>query len=144
MNRHAALDRYAELFENITRDDVARLGDYFADNARFKDPFNDIRGLPAIRHVFTRMFDTCLDIDFHVAERLLTGDTGILLWTMRFRPDVAGFRKQAWEIHGVSRVQFDNEGKVIEHVDYWDSGEYFYARLPVIGAIIRFIRKRVG
>ncbi|MDX1442140.1 MAG: nuclear transport factor 2 family protein [Gammaproteobacteria bacterium] len=148
MDCHAALARYAELFETVSPDVLDRLDDYFAADARFKDPFNDVRGLERIRHVFQRMFETCLDISFSVHERFLEGhgdgNTACLTWTMTFRPDVAGQRGKTWEIHGASRITFDASGRVTEHIDYWDSGEYFYAKLPFIGAIIRAVRRRVG
>ncbi|MDX1454809.1 MAG: nuclear transport factor 2 family protein [Gammaproteobacteria bacterium] len=139
-----ALDDYARLYESITPADLEKLDRYFASDARFKDPFNDVRGLDAIRHVFERMFETCLDLQFNVQHRFLEEATGCLIWSFRFRPNVAGLRRQTWSLEGSSRIRFDAAGKIVEHVDFWDSGEYFYARLPVIGAIIRFIRRRAG
>ena len=140
----SALEDYARLYESISPADLDTLDRYFATDARFKDPFNDVRGLDAIRQVFQRMFETCLDLEFKVHNRFLEGDTGCLIWSFRFRPNVAGLRKQTWSLEGSSRIRFDADGKITEHVDFWDSGEYFYARLPVIGAIIRFIRRRAG
>ena len=144
MDNYAALDRYASLFENISPAILDNLDDYFTADARFKDPFNDVRGLDRLHHVFTRMFDTCRDISFRVHERFLDGDIACLTWTMRFRPDVIGQRNTTWEIHGASRIRFNAAGLVEEHIDYWDSGEYFYAKLPLIGALVRMIRQRAG
>lgn len=140
----AALERYAELFESVSKADIPRLDQYFAANARFKDPFNDVRGLDDIRHVFTRMFDTCLAVDFTVKDRFMADDVGCLVWHFRFTPDIAGFRDKTWTIDGASRIRFDTDGKILEHIDFWDSGEYFYSRLPLIGSLIRFIKRRVG
>lgn len=140
----ATLDRYADLYENISGADIARLDEYFSSDARFKDPFNDVHGLDNIRHVFTRMFETCLAIDFTVTDRFVAGHTGCLIWHFRFTPNVAGYRNRTWTIDGASRIQFDANGKILEHIDFWDAGEYFYGRLPIIGGLIRFIKRRVG
>lgn len=144
MDNHAALLRYADLYESISPSVLDQLDTLFAANARFKDPFNDVRGLSKIRHVFARMFETCMDIRFRVHERFIDGDIGCLTWTMTFRPDIAGQRDTTWEIHGASRIRFNDAGLVEEHIDYWDSGEYFYAKLPIVGALVRMIRRRVG
>lgn len=140
----AALDRYADLYETISTADIDRLDEYFAPGARFKDPFNDVHGLEEIRHVFRRMFETCLNVDFTVEDRFLNNATGCLVWHFQFTPDIPGFRNRTWTVNGASRIRFDEQGRITEHIDYWDSGEYFYARLPVVGAVVRFIKRRVG
>lgn len=41
-------------------------------------------------------------------------------------------------------VKFSVAHAFLEHACHWDSGSYSFARLPIIGAIIRFFRKRAG
>lgn len=143
--QHAeSLARYVQLYETISPAALEKLDEHFAPGARFKDPFNDVHGIPAIRHVFARMFQTCSDIEFVVTHSFLEKDRAVLAWTMSFRPNVALLRKQRWRIPGTSLLQFADDGRILEHVDYWDSGSYFYARLPVIGALIRMLRNRAG
>ena len=144
-NQHEkSLARYVQLFETISPAALATLDEYFAPDARFSDPFNDVHGVPAIQHIFARMFETCLDVKFDVTHSFLHQDRAVLAWTMSFRPNVALLRKQCWEIPGTSLLHFAADGRVLEHVDYWDSGSYFYARLPIVGAIVRMLRKRAG
>ena len=38
----AAAARLAQLYEQLTPARLAQLGDYYAPDARFKDPFNDV------------------------------------------------------------------------------------------------------
>ena len=47
-------------------------------------------------------------------------------------------------IHGVSHLRFDDEGKVTYHRDYRDTGEELYAKLPLIGGAVRFLRRAMG
>lgn len=144
-NRHVAdLSRYATLFETVSPDALDRLSEWFTEDARFQDPFNDVRGVAAIRRVFARMFETCHDIRFAVTDRLVHQDVGCLRWSMSFRPNVRGLQQRTWHIEGMSRIVFAADGRVQEHVDFWDSGTYFYARLPLLGSVIRAIRKRAG
>ena len=35
---------------------------------------------------------------------------------------------------GLSRVSFDAQGRVTEHLDYWDPVEAIWAGVPVLGA----------
>jgi len=38
----AALERIRVYFERLAREDLARIGEIYTDDARFKDPFNEV------------------------------------------------------------------------------------------------------
>lgn len=50
----------------------------------------------------------------------------------------------AWPVDGVSEVHLTPDGKVAAHLDHWDAGSQFYARLPVLGFLIRLVRRRLA
>ena len=53
--------------------------------------------------------------------------------------------EEEWlEIAGVSEVRFTPDGLVAEHVDHWDAAAQVYARLPGLGAALRFVRARLS
>ncbi|MFQ3623490.1 MAG: nuclear transport factor 2 family protein, partial [Acetobacteraceae bacterium] len=47
-------------------------------------------------------------------------------------------------IEGVSEIRFAASGLVSAHLDHWDSGSQVYARLPVLGAVIRAVSRRLA
>jgi hypothetical protein len=47
-------------------------------------------------------------------------------------------------IRGVSHLRFDGAGRVVDHRDYWDAAEELYARLPVLGTLMRWLRERLS
>jgi steroid delta-isomerase len=70
------------------------------------------------------------------------GDVAYLQW----RFDFAFKRKggQPLSIEGVSRVCFDGEGRVSEHVDYWDPAAQLYEHLPWLGRLFAVLRRRLA
>ena len=138
----AHLARYCALFASLSPQDLPRLGEYFAADARFKDPFNDVRGVPAVQAVFAHMFAATDAPRFEILEQAASGSTGFVRWRFRFAP--RGRLTAALEIEGVSRVLFADDGRVVEHVDYWDPVEGLYDRVPLLGGALRAIRKRLG
>jgi len=44
-------------------------------------------------------------------------------------------------IRGVTHLKFGTDGKVNYHRDYWDAAEELYMKLPVIGRLMRGLRK---
>ena len=51
-----AVTRFIAFFENLSPADLGGLGQVYAPEARFKDPFNEVRGVPAIQAIFAHMF----------------------------------------------------------------------------------------
>jgi steroid Delta-isomerase len=138
----ARVDAYARFFEELTPERLRDLDTFFAPDARFRDPFNDVRGVSAIRAVFEHMYRVCPEPRFRVLERARDGHTAFCRW--HFTDGPAGGRRMALNVDGVSRVVFDADGRVTEHVDYWDPCANLYERIPVMGTVLRLLRRRLS
>jgi ketosteroid isomerase-like protein len=67
-------------FEHLTRESVADIGRYYAPDAFFKDPFNEVAGVDAVRRVFAHMFDQADEPRFRVLERWQEAHGAMLTW----------------------------------------------------------------
>jgi steroid delta-isomerase len=138
-----ALGRVVAFFEQITSDDIARIGDIYAADAYFRDPFNEVRGVAAIARVYARMFEQLEDCRFVIAETVADGNSALLVWDFTFR--IRRWRpRDIQPIHGTSHLKFTGDGRIGYHRDYWDSAEELYAKLPLIGPVLRFLRARLA
>ncbi|MCB1954959.1 MAG: nuclear transport factor 2 family protein [Rhodocyclaceae bacterium] len=136
------LARLVRFYETLEPGSLATaLPSVYADNAGFMDPFNSVVGREAIRAVFAHMFRSLESPRFEVIDTWQTGDTAVIRWTFDFR-----FRGRPGDVtvEGMSRVVFDREGRVREHVDYWDASSQFYTRLPFVGWIMRLLMRLVA
>lgn len=136
--RTAALAAY---FENLSPASVAQLSQFYAPDARFKDPFNEVQGLAAITLIFEHMY-TALDAPhFVVTHSLVDGDQAFLTWDFKFR--FKRFDTQALQtVRGGSHIQFNAQGLITMHRDYWDAAEELYEKLPLLGGLMRWLKKR--
>ena len=50
-----ALDRLIAFYHHLTPESVERFSEFYAADAYFKDPFNEVRGIDAIKHIFTHI-----------------------------------------------------------------------------------------
>jgi steroid delta-isomerase len=133
------LQHYVALFAALTQEDVQRFDGYFAPDARFKDPFNDVRGIAAIQRIFAHMFATVSAPVFHIQSVMESQQQAVIHW--HFHCLLANEKDYA--IDGLSLVRFNAAGLVEEHLDYWDAAEQFYMRLPLIGSLLRLLAKRM-
>ncbi|USX26080.1 nuclear transport factor 2 family protein [Oxalobacteraceae bacterium OTU3CINTB1] len=135
----AALRRLIVFYETLTPAAVSGIAEVYAADALFKDPFNEIRGHAAIVKVFEHMFVRLREPRFVVIEHMGRGDQAFLTWEMQFR--FVRWPEQPQVIRGATHVRFDADGKVALHRDYWDAAEELYEKLPVLGALMRYLKR---
>lgn len=126
------LDLLMAWYGTLTRQSVRHIGQFYAPEVRFKDPFNDVQGIPAIMAVYEHMFDSTDDPRFVIDDRVVDGDQAFITWTFRF-----GLRDKPYVIVGGTHLKFNGDGLVVLHRDYWDAAEELLQKLPVIGGLIR-------
>lgn len=131
---------WGALFETMTPADLDRLPALLSPDARFSDPFNDTVGADAFVDVFRHMYRTVRAPRFVMAGWSLAGRTAYYRW--RFEGTTRAGRHLV--IEGMSEVLFDEGGLVLAHIDHWDAASQVYAGLPVIGPVIRWIRRRAA
>jgi ketosteroid isomerase-like protein len=131
------------LFEHLGPSDVATLGSFYAADARFKDPFNEVQGVPAIQAIFAHMFVALENPRFIVTGRVVQGKQCFLTWDFVFA--FKSFHKGVTQtVRGASHLVFDDQGLVALHRDYWDAAEELYEKLPVVSALMRWLKKRAN
>lgn len=137
----AVLDDLIAFYENLTLADAERFAEFYSNDAYFKDPFNEVRGVEAIQRIFRHMFKQLEATRFHVAERIVDprGDV-MLVWELGYRTRLLGEQV----MRGVSHLRFAGDGKVNYHRDYWDAAEELYAKVPVLGALMRALKRRLA
>lgn len=131
------LEKLVSWYENLSPETLDEITAIYASEARFRDPFNDVEGVEAIRAIFAHMFATTEAPAFVVSERFEDGARAVLLWRFTF-----GLHGRLYEIDGASHLIFNEAGQVIAHRDYWDSSEELLQKLPVIGAPLRWLKRR--
>lgn len=143
MDVASASRMYRHFIETLTLESLDRLDELARPDIHFRDPLNDAHDLAGAKQVLSRVFREVDDPRYIVTHMAVDDDTCFLRWKFTCRPRVSG-RGHPWIVDGISEVRFDAQGKVSEHIDYWDAGHYVYERLPLFGYLIRFLRKRLA
>ncbi len=139
MNHEASLARLIDCFRTIAPGTLPALAAIYADDVYFKDPFNEVRGLPAVTRIFAHMFEQVDAPRFVITGSLLQGDQAFVTWDFRFR--MKRFARDEQCIRGASHLKFDADGRASFHRDYWDAAEELYEKLPVLGALMRLLKR---
>ena len=137
------VQRLVHFFEHLTPQDLTRISEFYALDARFKDPFNEVQGQNAIQHIFAHMFESLDEPHFIITERIVQNHQCFLVWDFRFR--FKRFDTTSWQtVHGGTHLVFNDLGRVTLHRDYWDAAEELYEKLPLVGGLMRWLKRRVN
>ncbi len=135
------LERLVQFYEGMREETVAaELAQVYAVDATFKDPFNEVRGLAMIAAIFTHMYQQVEAPRFAVLTRIEQGSDAFLTWEFTFRMQRLGEGEQV--IRGATHIRFDRRGRVAMHRDYWDVAEELYEKLPLLGSLMRWLKRR--
>ncbi len=134
-----AINRYVDFFENLSGDTLPELKNLVTTDVRFRDPFNDLVGAAQMQNVFTNMLRDTEQPKFKVYCTVVEAQYCFIKWTFAAQSRVGSLK-----IDGVSEILLDDSGRVKTHIDYWDTGATIYEKVPILGSVLRFIRRRIG
>lgn len=127
------MDWYATL-NPASLNHIAR---FYADEAKFKDPFNEVCGVEKIRGIFEHMFATTEEPRFVFDEVIEQAHKAFLTWEFHF-----GLRGKHYIVKGGSMLTFNDQGLITDHRDYWDAAEELWEKLPIVGGLVGWLRRR--
>jgi steroid Delta-isomerase len=137
------VQRIVDFFETLQPSSVQHMGDFYTPDAYFKDPFNEVRGLKEVQRIFSHMYVALHEPHFVVTHTVVQGDQCFIVWDFKFR-----FKRfdtvTMQTVRGCSHLQLAPDGRMASHRDYWDAAEELYEKLPLVGALMRWLKKRAN
>jgi steroid Delta-isomerase len=137
------VQRIVDFFETLQPSSVQHMGDFYTPDAYFKDPFNEVRGLSDVQRIFSHMYVALHEPHFIVTSTVTQGDQCFIVWDFKFR-----FKRfdtvTMQTVRGCSHLQLAPDGRIASHRDYWDAAEELYEKLPLVGALMRWLKKRAN
>lgn len=136
------LQSFARRFAALDATSLHRLDELYSQNIRFQDPLHRVDGLADLRRYFAGLYANVQELryDFHGFDEVAPGQ-GYLRWILHYRhPRLAGGALVS--VEGCSHLRW---GERVEfHRDYFDAGALLYERLPLMGSVIRWLKRRLA
>lgn len=136
------LEKYIAYYNNFSKETVDSLLDLVTEDVHFKDPFNELRSAKGMLAAMRDVFETANEPRFVVLDSLADNKHCYIKWDFYFRPKKIK-TKEPWHVRGLSELKFSEDGRIASHIDYWDAAEGFYEKVPVLGGLMRFVKKRM-
>jgi len=138
------LEDYIAFWQKLSSRSVPLLETLVVPYVRYTNPFHQIQGPEAMKDVLNNLYAHAEEVRIKINDQAWgrDGQTVYLRWVMTFIPK--GAARRQWTILGVSEIMFGNDGRVMAHLDHWDSGSQLLSRLRFIGWWWAKIRARIA
>lgn len=133
------IEKFKNYFTLLDFNNDSILGEIYSNNVVFTDPIHEIYGIEELNKYFNKLNDNLIEGSFQFTDESTVDDKTYLSWEMNLklkRP------KKNVKTSGISVLTI--EEKIISQRDYFDAGELFYENIPILGSIIRFLKKKMA
>ena len=136
------IEKYVKLFKSLNLENLNKFDELLDENIYFEDPFNKVYGVENFKRIFSNTLNKLDNVEFKVLNIISKNKIYIIKWEMIY----FAFNKNN-SISGLSEVTIGANKKIVSHIDYWDSYNNFYTKIPIFGLIFKFVlslvRKRI-
>jgi hypothetical protein len=141
MDSSAALARFRRFYDEFSAAWIDRVEELYAPGFTFGDAFHTIDGdFDALRAYFRRVLTALAESRFVVEDVATGGDGSYVRWRWEWRRRA---RDPLRVVPGVTHLRFDADGRITHHRDLFDAAEGFYETLPVLGSVLRAVKRRL-
>jgi len=131
-------DKFINMLKNFNHNNLKSLETIYSDYVQYEDPINTGKDLPHLKLILEDLLKVFKGITFESIHSIHDDDFAFVSWKMRYK-----FRNKDYEIDGISRLRFNESGQITEHKDYWDASFPLYGTFPIMGPIMKLIKKFV-
>lgn len=137
------LENFRESFADLTRGDLGeRIEALYAEELYFNDTIHTFHNRDELRDYMIKT-GRGLDESMVKIDQVIRDDMDVFVrWTMEFKTRVAGKKVHSQSI-GMTQLRFNEEGQIVLHQDFWDSGNALFAHLPIVGFAVRSARNQM-
>lgn len=143
MSLEHSLQQFLTTFQQLGANNLSPLSTLYTEDVVFSDPLGTHLGLDQVTRYFENMYQEVSYLQFEFKAAWLAPPHHVTQpWRMTFQHQ--RLPQKSINVEGVSLLHFNNTGLVSQHQDFFDLGAMLYEQLPVLGKLIRFIKKKAA
>jgi|TARA_B110000977_G_scaffold182642_1_gene244477 hypothetical protein len=138
----ATIDQFTQFLMTLGQPGAAATArELYAEELHFSDALMHTRDREKVVTHFDGLGKAGTTVNVEMHQTLVSGADVYLVWSMRatFKPII---RTVESDTLGITHLRFNEQGQVVLHQDFWDSGLGFYAHVPFLGGVVRAVNKR--
>jgi hypothetical protein len=139
------IERFCKIYTDICQISPEDLGAIYAENIVFVDPITTHTGLNEVKGYFSNLLTQAKSCKFDIADILSCGEnqksiTHVANWTMTL---VLNNGDKTITLDGTTQLAVKDD-IIVYHKDYYDLGEMVYEHVPLLGFVIKKIKRKLA
>ncbi len=131
------------VYESLRATQTGVWDEHYSSDVVFENPVGEIQGREALIKYYQTQYKNMHDMRFEFKPDAIAGDRHLVSWVMYVRSSTLNGGEEV-SVHGVSEIEFQAEStQIIYQRDYFDMGEFLYENVPVLGPVIRLVKKQL-
>nr|WP_136250107.1 nuclear transport factor 2 family protein [Ningiella ruwaisensis] len=136
----SVIESFSRFYTDLASMQVESLKTIYSNDVVFIDPIARHKGLEAVEHYFSKLLKNAKYCEFEIHNKKSAGEDGFVVnWTMRFTSSRIN-KGNPVAVDGITLLTVEND-KIVFHRDYYDLGEMVYEHVPLLGRIIKKIKR---
>jgi len=136
------VEQFKQLYQELDGTNIEIIESIYAPEIRFHDPFHQVEGLQSLKNYFQDLYINVDAINFEFGESISEGDNHFVDWVMNLTHPKLN-KGRAFKVSGASFLKVNETQQIILHRDFFDAGVMLYEQLPVLGGLVRLIKRRI-
>ena len=149
-----AIAKFETFYQNLASMKVEELPSLYSHDVIFIDPIARHKGIDAVKTYFSKLLENAKHCTFtiHLVEQTspvkqtneknIAQPTYLVTWTMIFTSDRMN-KGQPITVDGITHLKIKDD-KIAYHRDYYDLGQMVYENIPLLGRLIKMIKRTIG
>ncbi|MGB3725504.1 MAG: nuclear transport factor 2 family protein [Glaciecola sp.] len=137
------IDKFSSFYTDLASMQVSELASIYSEDVKFVDPIASHQGLSAVEAYFSRLLHNAKYCTFTIHNKEKT-ESGLYVvdWTMSFTSKRMN-SGQPISVDGITMLKVIGN-KITFHRDYYDLGQMIYENVPLLGRVIKRIKRSAG
>ena len=136
------LVNFTENYSQLSTNNLQLLENIYHKDVIFIDPLHHVKGLKNLQLYFYSLYENLVSCDFTIEHVFEKDNEAAVYWQMSYRHTKLNSGKIV-SVQGHSHIKGEN-GRVNYHRDYLDAGAMLYEHIPLLGRIIKWVKKEAS
>ncbi|MEE4244323.1 MAG: nuclear transport factor 2 family protein [Kangiellaceae bacterium] len=136
------LGQFVNNYQSVNQQNISLLKEMYTDDIIFSDPLHKIEGIDSLTQYFEHLYQNMIECRFDVFHHISDEQHSAIYWTMVFRHKKIKSGNSI-SVEGHSMLYWRGD-KVYYHRDYFDIGSMVYEHIPLLGSMIRKLKRRIS
>jgi hypothetical protein len=136
------LDKFITIYSKLGTNNLHLLNEVYHQDVEFIDPMHSLKGIDNLLQYLDGIYSQVTHCEFIINEVIETDSEAAIYWTMTFCHKKLN-KKEPIIISGHSHIK-SLDSRVIFHRDYLDIGAMLYEHIPLLGPLVKQVKKRAS